>query len=341
MLAPANFGSPLAHKGRSFIGRVIKGWGEPSFQTGTHILKGLELGSPYTFNLAQRDLFDERSRWYGRNRILATVLVGNTGFSGISSIANEDGSDGTVRISTANLNAARMEIVLDETQQVTAFRERSVNGAIAFGILDRENHSTIAFKDDGPRKSTTGDLIIGALSVTDDDFGESGTPFPWQTRIDRATPEADTKSHCLQNTVIRLRDNLGQDVHDYFVEFYRKGGNDDRFEKALYDRLIGSVHPYEDNPSYRALYLDIKEFDKLRARHSIDHLFVSLTAHPLYRPDRQPVGYASLPENQTGGLKLTAAQLPGFFKAHRTLLIDITLHRAVDESVFRILPPIK
>lgn len=28
MLAPANFGSSLAHKGRSFVGRVLKGWGQ-------------------------------------------------------------------------------------------------------------------------------------------------------------------------------------------------------------------------------------------------------------------------------------------------------------------------
>ena len=43
MLAPANFGSHLAHKGRSFIGRVYKGFvaKKPegrAFETGTHIL---------------------------------------------------------------------------------------------------------------------------------------------------------------------------------------------------------------------------------------------------------------------------------------------------------------
>lgn len=41
MLAPANFGSPLAHKGRSFIGRVLKGWNRFVGQTGTQVLKGL------------------------------------------------------------------------------------------------------------------------------------------------------------------------------------------------------------------------------------------------------------------------------------------------------------
>jgi len=340
MLAPANFGSPLAHKGRSFIGRVIKGWGEPSFQTGTQILKGLELGSPYTFNLAERDLFNDQARWYGRDRILGTVLVGNTGYSGVAAIANEDGSDGTVRISTANLNAAKLEIVLDENQQAKSIKWKHVNGSIAFGILDKENHSTIAFKDRGPRNNKTGDLILGALTVSDGDFSETGMQFSWQTKIDNTDPSVGQRSDRLQNTVTYLRDNLNQDVEDYFVEFYRTGETDENFEKELYERFISSVHPYEDNTAYRSIYLDMNEFDKIKNELGINKLFISLTAHPLYRPPAYPVGYVSLAENQTGGLQLSAEQLPEFFTAHRTLLVDITINRVVDESVFIIKPPI-
>ena len=36
--------------------------------------------------------------------MLCTVLVGNTGYCSIRSIVNEDGSDGTVRVSTGNVN---------------------------------------------------------------------------------------------------------------------------------------------------------------------------------------------------------------------------------------------
>ncbi|MFA7053932.1 MAG: hypothetical protein WC328_13045 [Kiritimatiellia bacterium] len=104
MLAPANFGSPLAHTGRSVIGRAVKGWGGSKlFETGTQILKGLELASPYSWNLAERDLFGEEKAFYGPGRILCTVLVGNTGYSGISATANKPGSDGTVRVSTAGV----------------------------------------------------------------------------------------------------------------------------------------------------------------------------------------------------------------------------------------------
>ncbi|BBI99895.1 hypothetical protein FGKAn22_15880 [Ferrigenium kumadai] len=338
MLAPANFGSPLAHKGRSFIGRVIKGWGQPDFQTGTQILKGLELGSPYTFNLAERDLFDDQARWYGRGRILGTVLVGNTGYSGVAAIANEEGSDGTVRISTANLNASKLEMVLDEGQRVTSIKRKDVNGSIAFGILEQENHSTITLRDEGPRNPNTVDLIIGALTTTDDSFSETGTSFPWQTTIDATT--VNEQSDRFQNTVTYLRDDLNQDVRDYFVEFYRKGKPDEHFEKELYERFIDAVHPYEDNPAYRSMYLNLDELDDIQKQLGINNLFISLTAQPLYNPPKTPVGYLSLSQNQTGGLKLSGEQLPDFFKAHRTLLIDITITRKVGEKVFRINAPI-
>ena len=109
---PANFGSPLAHKGRSLIARVSFGFvakreGQP-FETGTRILKGLELASPYTWGLAEHDRFGSGGEMYQPGNVLCAVLVGNTGYSGIRGSPNEDGSDGTVRISTANMNCVRM-----------------------------------------------------------------------------------------------------------------------------------------------------------------------------------------------------------------------------------------
>ncbi|MEJ2043100.1 MAG: hypothetical protein P8X74_21930 [Reinekea sp.] len=52
MIAPANFGSPLAHKGKSFIGRVTKGFnGSKVFETGIlyeSIMLRPALSSPVT-----------------------------------------------------------------------------------------------------------------------------------------------------------------------------------------------------------------------------------------------------------------------------------------------------
>ena len=55
MLAPANYGSALAAKGKSFIGRVTKGISN-GFSTGTQMLNALELGSPFQWGLALSDV---------------------------------------------------------------------------------------------------------------------------------------------------------------------------------------------------------------------------------------------------------------------------------------------
>src|SRR3989344_1494069 len=73
MLAPANFGSPLAHKGQSFYGRIIKGFNSKKiFQVGKKLLEGLEVGSEYTWNLAMQDRFDD-AIFYDTDKILCSV----------------------------------------------------------------------------------------------------------------------------------------------------------------------------------------------------------------------------------------------------------------------------
>ncbi|MBY0308669.1 MAG: alpha/beta fold hydrolase, partial [Phycisphaerales bacterium] len=147
MLAPANFGSPLAHKGLSFIGRVIKG-SQPNadgpLQSGRAILKGLELASPFTWNLAHRDrLVPETDQLYKPGACLCTVLVGNKGYDGLAAMANEDGGDGTVRVSTANMNCAALTIDFTADPQRPVHDLRLSTGRTAFGYLEKYNHATI------------------------------------------------------------------------------------------------------------------------------------------------------------------------------------------------------
>lgn len=342
MLAPANFGSPLAHKGRTFIGRVLKGWDTPDFQTGNAVLKGLELASPYSYELAGRDLFSD-SVWYGAGNVLATVLVGNTGYKGISSIANEDGSDGTVRISTANLNCSRLKLVLDPAQKPIEFIQSKSKGNIAFAIIDGENHSTIACKGSGKNLTANGitpALITAALQVTDADFVDKDAKFPWQTRLDEISDSESTKSPRFMNMVTHVSDNLSAPVLDYFFEFYRQSGNDYRFEEALYDKFIASVHPYGDNPSYRSLYLNINALEKISSRFSnFDNLFMSIAASPVFNPPGTPVGYLSLAANSPGGVIIKAEDIPHFFKPHQTMLVDVCIKRMIDREVFKFVDP--
>lgn len=339
MLAPANFGSPLAHKGQSFIGRAVKGW-KSGFQTGEQILRGLELGSPYTWQLADRDLFvSPAQRWYGRDRILGTVLIGNTGYSGIESIANEHGSDGTVRIAGANLNALRLQLAFGPDNDTPTARLQRTTGAIALGVLDKENHSTLVMKDRGFRNPHSSELIIQALKVGDPDYpAHTSDIFGWQNRIDVVAPRVAAGNGNYQNTVVRLHDDLGHHVPDYFFEFYRSlRDNDGRFEQRFYTEVIGNrVHAYQPNHAYRCFNLDVAALEKLRADFTIDPLYLSVAASPEFKPPKQQVGYRSFGEGDLGRYAIPGARLGEIFSPARTALVEIGIPRWIGDKVFEL-----
>ena len=356
MLAPANFGSPLAHKGRSFLGRVWKGFitkrpeGEP-FETGTHILKGLELASPYTWQLAGCDRFGRGGTMYQPGNVLCTVLVGNIGYEGIRSIANEDGSDGTVRVSTANMDCVRIKAVFpanpeaeDVGHDVTYDVEAS-SGSTAFGVVDGYNHGSITLSHRSRRDSLSrvenskrdGPLfadIVEALTVTDDKFGA------WRDRLternDVLLPKAARRSgekHGFQNTVVHVEDQYGVGVDDYLLEFYEKDEDKGLIAKFFHTSAIRNVHKYSDDASYRSVYVDCT-----RLRETIDKigefLSVSLTAFPELN-ERTSVGFTTLGDDEIGGIRIKHEDIEKFFVPHRTALVTLQLTRQQLEKTFR------
>lgn len=340
MLAPANFGSGIAHKGQSFIGRAVKGW-NTGFQTGTQLLRALELASPYTADLADRDLFKGGQRWYGAGNILATVLVGDTGYDGIRSIANEDGSDGTVRISTANLNAVRVELEIgSQPGSVANVRTTNVNGDIGFGVLAGHTHGSIVDRGNGAIYQTRDKLLLAALRIQDASYPAApGDPFPWQQQLTLDANPAQAKDK-LQNTVVHLKDHLGNEVPDYFFEFYRDPSNNNpknrKFEEDFYKNVVNDVHVYGNNKSWRALYLDINALKAMQAQ--IQQLYVSVCASPIFNERTQPVGYKGTANDSTGELVIPNARLDHYFAPHRTMIIRATIPRYQADRVFLIKP---
>lgn len=336
-LAPANFGSHLAHKGRSFIGRAVKGW-KTGFETGTRILRGLELASPYTRALADRDLFvAPNKRWYGADRILATVLVGNSGYSGIQAIANEDGSDGTVRIGTANLQTALVSVTFPPGPVAPVVQFRGTAGNTAFAIVDRDNHSDITMKNGPSRSGLREELILGALKVRDADFPATASdPFAWQATLDAKAGSAKTSSPARQNTVVHLTDDFGEDVVDFFFEFWRSGGSDTVFEQRFYKDVIDNVHVFDGNGSWRALNLDIDKFEALRKdpKLGFQKLLVGVFASPAMK-GKANVGYGTATDADIGAWHVEGRDFAKAFSPHRTLFVDIQIPRMVGGNVFR------
>lgn len=339
MLAPANFGSPLAHKGRAFYGRIVKGFNSRKpFETGTRILKGLELASSYSWNLAMRDRFTKANH-FSSGGVLATVLVGNSGYGGIMAAANEDGTDGTVRVSTANLNCASINADFASDPLKPTFNIVNSAGRVAFRILDGDNHSTAAMKDNGPKDRTGRDAIARALTVKDSEFEAWCDECEERNNIltRGAEEKNDEYRFGYQNTVVRVVDDAGVPVRDYFLEFYMDDKDDKRnfFSKLFHHDVIRTVHAYGDDPSYRSLHVDCTNLERGMANNNWRYMKMSLSAVPEFKVNKL-VGYRTFSDDDIGAIRLGMAHVKRAFVKHRTVLITITIRRERAPEVFKI-----
>lgn len=341
MLAPANFGSPLAHKGRAFYGRILKGFkSKKRFETGAQILKALEMASSYSWELAQRDRFGKNV--FSPNGVRATVIVGNAGYGGISSLANQDGSDGTVYVSTANLNCAYLEIDFPSRPKEPKAKPIKVSkGVTAFLVVDNHNHSSVALKESGHNgNAALLNSIVKALSIknsTEFDNWVKSCGSKTRSVMKQHADSNDEYKHGFQNTVFRVRDDQGFDVTDYVVEFYHDANKGvlDRIAEIFNKKAVSKVHPYKGNSAYRSFMINCTELFKI-INEADESLRISFSAMPDINDERTLVGYRTFESEDVGSLVLGPKGLKEFFVPNRTLFVDITLTREQKRELFTI-----
>ena len=338
MLAPANFGSHLAHKGVSFLGRIVKGFkSERLFHTGARILRGLELASPFTWELARRDRLQDGNAWYGPGRVLATVLVGTDGYGGISAAANTNGSDGTVLVSTANLDPAFVRFDFASQPGKPKFEMRGANGRTAFCRMPGENHGSIACKDGGPKNALTLQLIRRALSVEDAGFDAHCSELAGFNAQHRRQQQGKAYTQGYQNTVIYVVDDQGFPVRDYFIEVFAKQAGkdkvDDRLTALVQRDVMSSVHVNQVDAASRSLKMNC-DILQTQLMQSLRPLFLSVTAHPEIR-DTGSVGYSTIAYNDIGSIKIDVNELGQIFRADRTLFVHLMIKRMQLEKLVR------
>jgi pimeloyl-ACP methyl ester carboxylesterase len=348
-LAPANFGSPLAHTGRTVLGRVGKGWAlNKPFETGTELLHGLEIGSDFTLELAKADRLSGPSP-FQKDRILSTVLVGNTGYSGIPSLANRHGGDGTVYVSTADLNPVLFEVDFtktpDERPRVSEVRV-DPSERVAFGVLDAVNHDDITLNHRKPDAAVL-DRISRALTVTPDTYDAWVRELDERNRSLRDTyrqPPADVDQyeehlhrHGYQNTVFRVVDDLGHPVQDYAIDLFvneDQSKRDREKTKLIQERVIRKVHVNRRDASTRAFMIDCDELAKLLTD-SRTRLCLSVTASPDFNT-RKSVGYKTHTSRDIGTFDMTSATYDTYFQANRTAYFTLVIKRHIADAVFAI-----
>jgi hypothetical protein len=295
MLAPANFGSRLAHLGRSMLGRVAKGW-RTGLETGEEMLEALELGSPYQWELAERDLFVPEGLTrasapplYGADQVRPYVIVGSYPYQAFAArLTNENGSDGTVRIAAANMNAKGMTVDFahgtDALRQPRVTRWRRRGGAslqFPLAVLpDRDHGSIVHPKDPGASNDPNvqrqlGRLILQALTGTASNYVEIAREWRDVSMATRSlSGDAEKRKRLLGDVdadyynehfqiVMRAEDEFGTPIPDYFVRFVKKPrrrlralSDLDRTSAYFHDEALEAVHTHRRSPEYRNFYID-------------------------------------------------------------------------------------
>lgn len=259
MLAPANFGSKLAHQGRSLLGRLYKGL-KTNFETGEEMLHALELGSPFQWDLAQSDLFVAEGHsaaktpvFYGPDAVRPFVIVGTHPYTELfARITNEDGSDGTVRVAAANLNSYGRTVDFSGDPRnllqpvVTEWKKRGgKSNLFPLAVLPDRSHGSVVhpeqpgFSRVPAIQDRLGKLILQALRVNNSQR-YTGVRKEWkaisgETRTYAGDGDGAQKH---RETTFTKRKTPREYFHEYFQIFVRA---EDEFGMAIPDYFLSMI----------------------------------------------------------------------------------------------------
>ena len=275
-LAPATWGSPQAHKGRTWLGALVKGNKTPGpdfLNAGNLVLDGLELGSRFTWDLAHADLLGPVPYFgTGPDTPYVAVFIGNTPYKGIASVANDPGTDGTVRWSGCGLNTRKITLDLTKTptdakglpRDRVTISEWANDSRLNVPILavDKRDHGSLISDPD----SGMLDRIATFLDIANSDqyngwLNEAQTwSVPARQEMLKSKGHLFTfwETHDLdgwQQFVVHARDGHGDPVTDYMIEVFELSPDGQTWQRA--EEISVDVHTYGKDPSYRCLHVQL------------------------------------------------------------------------------------
>jgi hypothetical protein len=372
MLAPANFGSRLAAVGKSMIGRLTKGVGN-RLETGEEMLRALELASPYQWKLAQQDLLarpgEDASGPFSAiddtKGVLPFVIVGTRAYdSGLQQIINEAGSDGTVRVSAADINATGFTIDFSKNSadpQVTLWPLRKPYAA-PLAVLPERDHTEITHPEQSgeilpPKDARLRELLLQALrcvslaeykTITDAwqaISDETATLAQSRDLIDQTFGNLDDPKpkqfHRYLQLNVMVRDDYGNLVSDYFLEFAEPDAKNRKGMITFHRDVLEHVHVNSIHPAYRCLYIDHTDLMDIFYRNNTAELAVSISAAPLGRNVKY---FDSKTDSAKGEVNIHAqdvnarADLPARLHRNRTHFVEVIIPRRPIDKVFSFLP---
>lgn len=260
-LAPASFGSPLAHKGRSWLGAIFKGNRErgPDFmEAGDLVLDGLELGSKFTWDLAHTDLLGEKI-FYGSGTDTPFIFTfcGNKQYGGLrGAITSAPGTDGTVRWAGCTLNTRK--ILLDFTKPPTEKRfdisdwkaDERTNLAMPLIPLEGYNHASI-IEEPG---SELVQMVTDALEVENvNDY------TAWIAKTAKLVEQAGHNMQKWQQFIVHATDERGDGIKDFNLQLYKCKNGGDCANDNDWEPVRIEVHAYSTDNSYRSFHVNLDD----------------------------------------------------------------------------------
>lgn len=341
-IAPATFGSPLARKGRSWIGAVFKGnrhLGPDFLEAGDLILDGLELASPYTWQLAEQDLLGPVDYYGGKGRTpYVHIFCGTEGYSGLHRLVSTPGTDGTVRQAGAGFNVRK--IVIDLTKEETILNpDKKPNvkrwdvrpwkhDNIPVHLVDGLNHGTILTDPTDELVS----LVRGALDVDD-----ARSYRTWLRQANAKQRREASKQGQWQQFIVRAYDERNDPIHDYNLQLFKdKDDPDSRVE--AFDK---HVDVYSKDSSFRCFLVNLEEFVDIQSLW-LSILASSGTSYVTYEGHQNDPTVRRGPVTSRSAwdawLDLSGFMGPadGFLSAFTTTLVEIYLDREPGKELVRL-----
>jgi hypothetical protein len=362
MLAPANFGSALAQLGKGRLNQLRSA--VKSVAPGQGVLDWLELGSAESWELNRRWICEYADPADGDNPLFLFVLTGQRidrkFYDHVNSYTGEPGSDGTVRVAAANLNAAYVRLVQQEpvtvdgvdTADTLTPENLKFAAKTAFALLPGRSHTgpdsgiLYSIKDDGKSHPTV-TAILQCLKVENksdydklaDRFAANNQQVHERERLETVRRPIVRDIHYLHDAmsmvILRIRDHRAHTPTSFDFKFTGPRNSPDLLPEGFFqDR--------QRNSRDAATITYFVNFDKMAGTPEITDAqgrFVIREAFPplprlgiqiLPRPSDGYVHYL------TTSLQATKKMLETILHPDQTILIDIVLRRCVREGIHQL-----
>jgi hypothetical protein len=366
MLAPANHGSALAQLGKTRLSRV-KSWFD-GVEPGQKILDWLELGSAAAWDL-NKDWVLNGAKHISAKGIFPFVLTGQDIdrklYDHINSYTGELGSDGVVRVASANLNSNYIKLVQGSPQQndkgklsagefaVAEFSEAPVT---ALRILSEKSHSgdkmgimkSVSKNLDDKNSSDTINAIFDCMAViSPDDYKKNCDKFIAESTAVQTTELVETEKKLFgknyfvhdrySQIIFRITDTEGYALTNFDLVLTAGPNNDPNMLPSGFfaDRQCNRVNQctityYFNYDIMMGTPAIVKEGETIRkASQGMDSLGLIITP----RPDEGFIRYLPCKINASKELLQKA------LKPNASVLIDICMQRIVSNEVFRFEAP--